>query len=79
MFAPSIGIQEDQVCGSANCLLAPYWAKKRGVKSGTEMVARQLSERGGTIWVTLDDQMERVKLRGNAIIVAEGKLYLDAP
>ena len=77
MFAPRIGIQEDQVSGSANCLLGPYWAKKRGVKSGTEMVARQLSERGGTIWVTLDDQMERVKLRGNAIIVAEGKLYLD--
>src|ERR1700679_2046046 len=28
MFAPVAGIDEDHVCGSANCVMGPYWAAK---------------------------------------------------
>ncbi|XP_073140128.1 uncharacterized protein [Henckelia pumila] len=29
-FCPKLGINEDPVCGSAHCALAPYWSKKLG-------------------------------------------------
>ncbi|VAH14516.1 uncharacterized isomerase BH0283-like isoform X2 [Triticum dicoccoides] len=29
-FAPKKGVDEDPVCGSAHCALAPYWARKLG-------------------------------------------------
>jgi len=37
----------------------PYWAKKLGK---ADLVARQVSKRGGTLWCT--DAGERVILRG---------------
>ena len=58
-FAPSHGIDEDPVTGSAHCTSVPYWAKKLGKK---DLVARQVSKRGGTLWCT--DAGERVILRG---------------
>lgn len=76
MFAPLAGIQEDQVCGSANCLSAPYWAKKLGIPSGQEMHAKQVSPRGGDLWVTVEGERKKVLLRGEVKTVAEGKLYL---
>ena len=27
-FAPKLGVQEDPVCGSSHCELAPYWADR---------------------------------------------------
>lgn len=77
MFAPTYGVQEDHVCGSANCLLGPYWAKKGGVKSGVEMFARQVSERGGDLWVIVEEEKQLVRLRGEAKLVAEGQFYLE--
>ena len=58
-FAPSHGIDEDPVTGSAHCTSVPYWSKKLGK---TDLVARQVSKRGGTLWCT--DAGERVILRG---------------
>ncbi|KAK1319638.1 hypothetical protein QJS10_CPB04g00696 [Acorus calamus] len=32
-FCPKLGVDEDPVCGSAHCALAPYWSKKLGRKN----------------------------------------------
>ncbi len=51
-FAPSVGIYEDPVCGSLHCRLAKYWSIKTGK---VEMVAQQLSNRGGILHVEYRD------------------------
>jgi PhzF family phenazine biosynthesis protein len=70
-FAPSIGIPEDPVTGSAHCCLGPYWGKKLGKDSLTGF---QLSARGGTVRLTL--QGDRVVLAGKAVPVLSGKLHV---
>lgn len=72
-FAPSAGINEDPVTGSAHCCLAPYWAEKLGK---TEMVAYQASPRGGVVRVNL--QEDRVVLGGQATSVLRGNLLPSA-
>jgi len=47
-FAPSLGVNEDPVTGSAHCVLGPYWQKKL---NKSEFTAYQASERGGVIKV----------------------------
>ena len=73
MFAPSAGVNEDQVCGSANCLMGPYWAGKKGFGS-KEMRVRQVSARGGDIKVECQDRA--VKLRGQAKVIGKGEIYV---
>jgi PhzF family phenazine biosynthesis protein len=68
-FAPRIGIPEDPVTGSAHCALGPFWGGRLG---RTELTARQLSPRGGTLWIRLDG--ERVHLGGHAVTVLRGEL-----
>lgn len=58
-FAPSHGIDEDPVTGSAHCTSVPYWSRKLGK---SDLVARQVSRRGGTLWCS--DAGERVVMRG---------------
>ena len=70
-FAPSAGIDEDPVTGSAHCILAPYWAAKLGK---TTMSAYQASARGGDVGVRLNG--DRVILIGNAVTVLRGSLVL---
>lgn len=70
-FAPAVGINEDPVTGSAHCCLGPYWMKKLG-KSGFR--AYQASSRGGII--DLEVHGNRVHLRGKAVTVFEGKLFV---
>ncbi len=70
-FAPGIGIDEDPVTGSTHCILAPYWAERLGK---TELSAYQCSARGGELHCRL--QGERVKIAGQAVLVASGKLFL---
>jgi predicted PhzF superfamily epimerase YddE/YHI9 len=65
-FAPTYGIPEDSVTGSAHCVLTPYWA---GVLGKDALFARQLSARGGEIWVV--DHGERVLLSGNCVPIVE--------
>ncbi len=76
MFAPKIGLQEDHVCGSANCLLAPYWAKKLGKNDGEEMFAKQVSQRGGDLWTKVDMVNRKVLLSGEAATFAEGQFVV---
>ncbi|XP_028804168.1 uncharacterized protein LOC114759210 isoform X2 [Neltuma alba] len=61
-FCPKDGINEDPACGSAHCALAPYWSKKLG----------KASSRGGVLNIHLDEQNQRVLLRGKAVTVMEG-------
>jgi PhzF family phenazine biosynthesis protein len=42
-FAPTAGVNEDPVTGSAHCTLIPYWSQRLGKK---KLFARQLSKRG---------------------------------
>lgn len=70
-FAPSIGINEDPVTGSTHCILTPYWAQQLGKQS---LSAFQCSARGGELHCELDG--ERVKIAGQALLVASGRLLL---
>lgn len=72
-FAPSAGLDEDPVTGSAHCLLAPYWSKRLGK---VEMVGYQASARGGVVRVRVEG--DRVKLKGQAVTILRGELLTDA-
>ncbi|MFC0527577.1 PhzF family phenazine biosynthesis protein [Phytohabitans kaempferiae] len=61
-FFPSLGVDEDQVCVSAHCKLAPFWARRLG---RTALTALQLSERGGRLEV--EDRGDRVRVLGAAV------------
>jgi PhzF family phenazine biosynthesis protein len=68
-FAPSAGIDEDPVTGSAHCQLAPYWS---AILGKTEMLAYQASKRGGEVKVRLNG--DRVMLGGQAVTIFRGKI-----
>jgi PhzF family phenazine biosynthesis protein len=68
-FAPAMGVDEDPVCGSAHCCLAPYWGARLGK---TELRAYQASARGGVLHLRLEG--DRVALIGQAVTVWRGEL-----
>lgn len=68
-FAPSAGVPEDPVTGSAHCALAPLWADRLG---RDELVGEQLSRRRGTVWVRR--RGDRVHLGGTAVTVLSGTI-----
>jgi PhzF family phenazine biosynthesis protein len=70
-FAPSVGIPEDPVTGSAHCCLAPYWGAKLGK---TEMTGFQCSARGGSVRVRLNG--DRVLVEGHAVHMFSGKMLV---
>lgn len=70
-FAPSIGIDEDPVTGSAFTKLIPYWAERL---KKNRMHAKQVSQRGGEVSSELIG--DRVKIAGTAIKYMQGKLFL---
>jgi predicted PhzF superfamily epimerase YddE/YHI9 len=70
-FFPGLGVNEDQVCVSAHCKLAPFWATRLGKN---HLTAIQLSERGGRLVMQLDG--DRVQVAGTAVM--RGSLPLPA-
>lgn len=70
-FIPNAGISEDPVTGSSHTTLIPFWSERL---QQTEMVARQLSKRGGTLWVK--DIGERVEISGKAVTYLKGEILL---
>lgn len=68
-FAPAAGVDEDPVTGSAHCALGPYWAKRLDKR---ELVGRQVSKRGGTVRVKVEE--DQVELAGQAVLIFEGHL-----
>jgi len=70
-FAPSLGINEDPVTGSAHTQLIPYWSEKL---NKTKMLAMQLSERTGRIHCEYHG--ERVKIAGKAQLFMKGEIHI---
>ncbi len=68
-FAPGVGVDEDPVCGSAHCVLTPFWSGRLGKDV---LSARQLSARGGELRLALRGQ--RVALGGRAVTTLRGEL-----
>ncbi|KAL8530667.1 hypothetical protein ACS0TY_007634 [Phlomoides rotata] len=72
-FTPKMGVDEDYVCGSAHCALAPYWSRSLGKNN---FIAYQASSRSGVLIVDFDEKNQRVLLRGRAVVVMEGTLLV---
>lgn len=71
-FAPRQGINEDPVTGSAHCTLTPFWAERLG---RNELIARQVSARGGDLRCRLDG--DRVRIAGESRCYLRGKIVLE--
>ena len=69
-FAPSAGIDEDPVTGSAHCCLGPFWAERLGKN---DLRGFQASPRGGRVSVRIDGK-GRVYLGGAAVTIFRGEL-----
>jgi len=70
-FAPSAGIDEDPVTGSSHCTLVPYWARRLGKR---ELLARQVSPRGGTLHCR--DDGTRTVMAGRGVLYLEGTIHV---
>ncbi|MDH3733411.1 MAG: PhzF family phenazine biosynthesis protein [Gemmatimonadota bacterium] len=73
-FAPSVGVPEDPVTGSAHCTLAPFWADRLGTGENW-LTARQISARGGNLSVRA--RGDRVDIAGAAVPFMEGTIGLQ--
>ncbi len=80
-FAPSVGVSEDPVTGSAHAELAPYWQEKL---EKSQMMAQQVSKRGGVIRVECveagaegSDKEGRVLISGQAVVTLKGELFFS--
>jgi PhzF family phenazine biosynthesis protein len=70
-FAPTAGVNEDPVTGSAHSQLIPFWAEKLGKKT---LFARQLSKREGELWC--EYQGDRVTMAGQCVFFMKGEIDL---
>jgi PhzF family phenazine biosynthesis protein len=70
-FFPKLKVNEDPVTGSLHCSLIPFWADRLGKE---ELVARQLSNRGGTLYCKHEDT--RVKMAGRAVLYSVAELKI---
>jgi PhzF family phenazine biosynthesis protein len=70
-FAPSYGVPEDPVTGSAHCILTPYWAGRLGK---SVLRARQLSERGGELQCEMAG--DRVFLKAGAVLTMQATMTI---
>lgn len=68
-FAPSCGIDEDPVTGSAHCLLGAFWAQRLNTSA---LIGYQASKRGGIVRVAIEG--DRAKIAGQAVLVMTGEL-----
>ncbi len=71
-FAPSAGIDEDPVTGSAHSQLIPFWSEKLDKK---KMFAKQLSKRGGDIYCRQINS-ERVMIGGECVFYLQGEINI---
>ncbi|HWP80944.1 MAG TPA: PhzF family phenazine biosynthesis protein [Candidatus Acidoferrum sp.] len=71
-FAPKLGVPEDPVCGSGHCHIVPYFAGRLGKR---ELVACQVSARGGILYCAVDG--DRVKLAGRAALFSEAEIHIE--
>lgn len=70
-FAPSAGVPEDPVTGSAHSTLIPYWSER--LKKSV-LHAFQVSRRGGELFC--EDRGDRVQIAGKAVMYLEGTIVI---
>lgn len=71
-FAPTVGINEDPVTGSAHSQLIPFWAERL---KKSFLKARQLSKRGGELeCMQLND--DRVIISGQCVFYKEARIRI---
>jgi len=71
VFAPSAGIVEDPVTGSAHCTLASWWSERL---AKPELLAEQASPRGGRLRTRLEG--DHVLLIAHAVTIFSGLLHV---
>ena len=81
MFAPADGVPEDPATGSAAGPLACHLLRHGAIGPGTELAISQGASIGrpSTLYATADgspDGITAVRVRGGAVIVAEGRFSL---
>lgn len=70
-FAPKLSVNEDPVCGSGHCHIAPYWFNALNLSS---IVAYQASRRGGVLYCTADGG--RIRMSGKAVLYSRAELFV---
>ncbi|WP_185236395.1 PhzF family phenazine biosynthesis protein [Teredinibacter franksiae] len=73
VFAPSIGVNEDYFCGSANGALGPLWNYKL---KKSELLGYSVSERGGPVPCFVDGHS--VRILGKALTWFSGNIEMEA-
>jgi len=73
VFAPSVGVNEDHFCGSANAALGPFWSHKLG---RSRLLGNSVSQRGGLVPCEVNGKS--VKICGQALTWFVGNIKLDA-
>ncbi|MCP2261883.1 phenazine biosynthesis protein PhzF family [Streptoalloteichus tenebrarius] len=71
VFAPNLGVDEDQVTGSAHCCLGPLWSRRLG---RSRLTAVQASPRRGVLSVDVDG--DRLLLGGRALSTYSGEFHI---
>ena len=70
-FAPSVGVPEDPVTGSAHTVLTPFWSRRLKKQ---KLKARQVSKRGGNLICI--QKGDRVKIGGHAVTYMTGEISI---
>ena len=70
-FAPSVGVPEDPVTGSAHTVLTPFWSRRLKKQ---KLKARQVSKRGGNLICI--QKGDRVKIGGHAVTYMTGEIFI---
>ncbi len=68
-FAPTAGVDEDPVTGSAHSQLIPFWSEKL---NKNKLTAIQLSKRGGKIFC--EQNGDRVRIGGKCVFYMRGEI-----
>lgn len=70
-FYPALGILEDPVTLTSYRSTALYWSERLSKKG---LVAHQVSNRGGQLWLSLDG--DEVTIAGEVSMISQGSLYI---
>lgn len=70
-FFPKLKVNEDPVTGSLHCSLIPFWSERLEKR---EIVAKQLSNRGGTLYCKIEGT--RVRMAGKAALYSIADLHI---
>ncbi len=73
VFAPSVGVNEDFFCGSANAALGPFWSYKLGRE---DLLGYSVSERGGPVPCHVNGTA--VTISGRALTWFSGSIKVES-